>query len=163
MVHLGDDGLTRPLALTLLMFLWLFSGLYTVYSTYQTINVDVGMFPFLSNPSIPAWYHVAAPAELFFSTMLFILGVFQLAAVPGFLIGKYYSYVIGLIVPIVATAITILETGLYVSAPSGLVIGSDLTYALLAMTTSLALAVLSWHYLGKPRVKAYLGVPPTSA
>ncbi len=162
MVHLGDDGLTRPLALTLLMFLWLFSGLYTVYSTYETISVDVGMFPFLSNPSVPGWYHVAAPAELFFSTMLLLLGLFQLAAVPGFLIGKYYSYVTGLIVPIVATAINILEIGLYVSAPAGLVIGSDLTFALLAITISLTLAVLSWHYLGKTRVKAYLGVPSTS-
>ena len=160
MMRLGKVQPERPLAVTLIALLWLSSGLYTVYVNYGTVGGDISLFPYLSNPFVPGWYRVGVPVELFLSTMLLLLGIFQLVAVPGFFAGKFYSYIIGLIVPIVSLAVSLLATALYLTAPAGFRISSDLPSALFAVFVSSVLFLSSWKYLGQTRVKTYLEISP---
>jgi hypothetical protein len=163
MVYLGQSQPERPLVVTLIGLLWLSSGLYTVYVNYVIVGGDISLFAFLSNASVPGWYRAGVPAELFFSTMLLLLGVFQLVAVPGFLVGKFYSYIIGWIVPVVSLAVSLLSAGLYLTAPAGFRISSDLSYALFAVLISSVLVLVSWRYLGQTRVKTFLEIPPPNS
>jgi hypothetical protein len=152
----SEDKPRMPMSLAFITLIWLVTGMYAVYSNYNAISFDVSMFSMLSSSIVPAWYRIGVPAELFLSTMFLLLGVFQLAVVPGFLLGKSYAYIAGLVLPVVATAVNIVAVGLYVTMPEGFKVGSDLILSLFALVVNLSLAVLSWVYLSKEEVKDYL-------
>ena len=150
---------SRPTGLTIIAIFWFIFGLINVYVSFQTISLDLEVLPLLSDLSgAYAWLSFGVPAELILAVVVLCLGLVQIVTVPGLWTGKSYSYKLALIVPIVLVIVNVSSVGLYASAPAELALDFNIgTYAI-GLIMGMFWVIVYWQYLGKPHVKAFLGV-----
>lgn len=82
----------RPKGLTILSILWCVGCGYNLYVGLNTIRIDLGVWPILSNPLLPEWFRFGIPAELFISIIVTVFGIIQMFTIYGWWTGKSWSY-----------------------------------------------------------------------
>jgi ribosomal protein L40E len=155
---MGEVKLKRPQGLALIAIFWFLFGIINVYLSFQTISTDLGVLPYLSDPSVHAWFSFGVPAELVLAILVLCLGLLQIVTVPGLWTGKPYSYKLALIVPVLLLIFNVSSVGLYASAPAELNLGLNVGTYVFPLIMSMVWVVIYWQYLGKPHVKAFLGI-----
>lgn len=150
------EGMKRPLGLTIISILWLIGGIWNLYTSVTTISMDVELLPYLSHPSIPAWFQMGVPAEIIIYSFLLVLALLQLITIYGLWTGKSWSYRLGLLIPLIIAILTWAELILVVTAPPILEL-SVYSY-ILPSVMSIIWVVIYWAYLRQPHVKKYLKV-----
>ena len=148
----------RPDGLTAIAILWFIAGLVNVYSAFQTIS-------YLSAPRlVPALLDLYLKAQFIYgvqfwiSVTILLLGIAQIITVLGLWAGKRYSYNLAYVLSAAFPIVNLSLAGLYASAPVWLDLRSNVTTPLIFAIVGMAWLVIYWWYLGKPHVKAYLGV-----
>jgi ribosomal protein L40E len=152
------EKLPRSSGLSLIAVFWFIFGLINVYLAFQTISLDLEVLPYISDSGVHSWFSFGVPTELVLAILVLSLGLLQIVTVPGLWTGKPYSYKLALIVPIVLVIANVSSFGLYASAPAELDLGLNVTTILFPLVMSIVWVVIYWQYLGKPHVKAFLGV-----
>ena len=162
----GVEGRTgarkRPTGLTIIAILWFVGGVINLYSSSNSIRVDLNALPRLSDPTLPRWFTFGVPAELLISLLVFALGLIQLYTIYGLWSGRSWSYRLALTIPILGMIGWVSLAGLYMSAPPGFGIRESAPWILVGF--SVFWTIVYWVYLRRPHVKEYLGVrkPPRS-
>jgi len=148
----------RPDGLTIIAILWFISGLINIYMSFQTISLDLELYSYLNYSIIHPWFNFGIIAEMIIAIFIIILGIIQLITVFGLWTGKPYSYRLTLIVPIFLLIVNLSSAVLYASAPAELGLGGSTGFAIAVSVSNIIWLVIVWDYLGKPHVKAYLGI-----
>ena len=155
---MNNDKIKRPIGLTLIAIGWLISGIINIYLASEIVRGDLEGLQYLSAPLISEWFGFAVPTELTLSILVLCLGVLQILAVPGLLVGKKYSYRLALAIPVAFVIVNLAFLGLYSSAPSTINLGKSMVYPAVSAVVGMFWVIVYWKYLEKPNLKTYLGV-----
>ena len=150
----------RPKQIYNLATAWVLFGFWNLYRAVQGITQN---FDILSNPSLPAWFRLAIPAEVCICVAILVAVIVQLISVPLLLIGKPSwkpsSIKLALGVFISIAVLNLVLGVLYVSAPPEFLSGlSPYILGAFGMGIFQFLAIFYfWRELNEPEVKLFLG------
>jgi len=114
------ERMKRPLGLTVISILWLLGGFWNLYAGITTISSDVELLPYLSSPSLPAWFQLAMPAEIIIYSLLLVFALVQLMTIYGLWTGRSWSYKLALLIPLAMAILTWADFVIVATAPPAL-------------------------------------------
>jgi hypothetical protein len=145
----------RPIGLTLIAAIWLFSGLATFYFGFSGIWANLDAIIILSDPTnqsyIAPWIRITLPALFSLYSLFLFLGLLQLINFLGLWAAKRFSFKLSLAIPVAILLSSVSWIGLGFFIPA-----SDIGYyafGVAGVIWSIAQFLLYWGYLCKAREK----------
>jgi hypothetical protein len=150
---------TRPKGIIIISILWIFGGLYNIYTGMNNFSIDATLLPEISSYSqrLKDWFSLALPIDMAIAAVFVGLGIMQLVTITGLLRGKRWSYYVGISIPIIAFTGVIIQAILGMTAPLSFEENVAAAPIFLIGGNLLGLFIYT-GYLRQPHVKAWLKV-----